>query len=109
MLAYYVQWHMIQAWRPLLFADEDPLAKESRDPVAPAKRSDEAEKKVAAKQLKDDSTVHSFSTLLSHLAEIVRNTCRCPNMGPEVPNFQKTTSPNPKQQEALKLLSGITA
>jgi transposase len=23
MLAYYVQWHMIEAWRPLLFADED--------------------------------------------------------------------------------------
>jgi len=23
MLAYYVEWHMIEAWRPLLFADED--------------------------------------------------------------------------------------
>ncbi|MBS0614317.1 MAG: hypothetical protein JSS24_14170 [Proteobacteria bacterium] len=23
MLRYYVEWHMIEAWRPLLFADED--------------------------------------------------------------------------------------
>ena len=34
MLAYYVQWHMIEAWRPLLFADEDQAAKTLRDPVA---------------------------------------------------------------------------
>ena len=27
MLAYYVQWHMAEAWRPLLFADEDQEAK----------------------------------------------------------------------------------
>ena len=39
MFAYYVQWHMIEAWRPLLFCDEDQAAKERRDPVTPAKRS----------------------------------------------------------------------
>jgi hypothetical protein len=39
MLSYYVEWHMIEAWRPLLFADEDQAAKAKRDPVAPAKRS----------------------------------------------------------------------
>jgi len=38
MLAYYVQWHMLEAWRPLLYADEDQKAKNLRDPVAPAKR-----------------------------------------------------------------------
>ena len=27
MLAYYVQWHMMEAWRPLLYADEDQKAK----------------------------------------------------------------------------------
>ena len=37
MLSYYVEWHMIEAWRPLLFADEDQAAKVKRDPVAPAK------------------------------------------------------------------------
>ena len=39
MLAYYVKWHMMEAWRPLLFADEDQAAKTSRDPVAAAMRS----------------------------------------------------------------------
>ena len=40
MLAYYVLWHMMEAWRPLLFSDEDQQAKARRDPVAPAKRSE---------------------------------------------------------------------
>jgi len=106
-LAYYVQWHMIEAWRPLLFADEDQKAKDSRDPVAPAKRSDAALKKAASKKLDDDSTVHSFGTLLRHLAGIVRNTCRCPNAAPNAPFFFKTTSPNAKQQQALDRLRGI--
>lgn len=39
MLAYYVEWHMREALRPLLLADEDQKAKATRDPVAPAKRS----------------------------------------------------------------------
>src|SRR4029077_11198994 len=42
MLAYYVEWHMCEAWRELLFADEDLEAKRTRDPVAAAKRSPEA-------------------------------------------------------------------
>lgn len=107
-LAYYVQWHMIEAWRPLLFADEDQQTKASRDPVAPAKRSQGALHKIASKRLGDGSPVHSFQTLLHHLGEIVRNTCRCPNAGPEAPIFHKTTSPNAKQRQALDLLSSIT-
>jgi len=107
MLSYYVQWHMTEAWRPLLFADEDQQAKTSRDPVAPAKRSDGALHKIAAKRLDDGSSVHSFRTLLSHLGEIRRNTCRCPNAGPDV-TFHKTTSPNAKQLQALSLLREIT-
>ncbi len=46
-LAYYVQWHMAEAWKPLLFADEmPPDADRERDPVAPAKRSKAALAKV---------------------------------------------------------------
>jgi transposase len=112
MLAYYVQWHMIDAWRPLLFADEDQEAKASRDPVAPAKRSKAALGKAAAKQLEDGSPVHSFRTLLDHLGEIVRNTCRCPetelNTGAEASTFLKTTTTNPKQRKALDLLNDIS-
>ena len=108
MLAYYVQWHMTEAWRPLLYADEDQEAKTSRDPVAPAKRSEAAMRKVRSKRLDDGSDVHSFRTLLNHLGSIVRNTCRCPGAGPDAPTFSKTTSPNAKQQKALDLLEGIS-
>jgi len=107
MLAYYVQWHMTEAWRPLLFADEDQESKASRDPVAPAKRSDAALQKVHTKQLDDDTVVHSFRTLLDDLARIVSNTCRCPDLGPETPTFTKTTTPNAQQQRALNLLQSI--
>ena len=106
-LAYYVQWHMIEAWRPMLFADEDQEVKISRDPVAPAKRSKGALKKVSSKLLDDGSPAHSFRTLLSHLGDIVRNTCRCPNAGSNA-TFFKTTSPNAKQLQAFDLLRKIT-
>jgi transposase len=109
MLAYYVQWHMIEAWRPLLFADEDQEYKTSRDPVAPAERSEAAMQKVHSKHLDDGSVVHSFRTLLGNLARIVSNTCLCPGLGPEAPTFTKTTTPTPKQQRALDLIQSIKA
>jgi transposase len=47
MLAYYVEWHMREAWRELMFADTDQQAKATRDPVAPARRSKAALAKAA--------------------------------------------------------------
>jgi hypothetical protein len=73
-LAYYVQWHMLQAWRPLIYADEDQQAKAFRDPVAPAIRSVSAMQKVHTRCLVDGSPVHSFQSLLDHLGAIVRAT-----------------------------------
>src|SRR3990172_7871454 len=55
MLSYYVEWHMLEAWRALLFADEDQKGKKERDPVAPAKRSKAALAKVATQRLDDDT------------------------------------------------------
>jgi transposase len=108
MLAYYVQWHMMQAWRPLLFADEDQAAKKTRDPVAPAKRSASAKKKVRSKKLEDGSKVHSFRSLLTLLSGIVRNVCRIEGAGSKAPAFEITTTPNEKQQQALDLLQNIS-
>ena len=107
MLAYYVEWHMREAWRPLLFADEDQEAKKTRDPVAPAKRSDEALSKAHSKQLDDGTTAHSFQTLLKLLSQIVRNECRLPGSGPEVASFAVMTTPTEKQQLAYELLETI--
>ena len=108
MLAYYVEWHMLEAWRPLLFSDEDQNAKASRDPVAPAKRSQAALRKVRSKKLEDGSPAYSFRTLLRHLASIVRNSCRRKGLGSTTATFDMTTAPNPKQQRAFDLLKTIT-
>jgi transposase len=106
MLAYYVQWHMMEAWRPLLYADEDQKAKDLRDPVAPAKRSDSAMKKVRTKRLDDGSRVYSFRSLLGHLGAIVRATCRCSGDDTSA-TFTMITRRNPKQQKAFDLLQTI--
>ena len=107
MLAYYVEWHMREAWRPLLFADEDQLAKTTRDPVAPAKRSAAAQAKAASHLLEDGTPAHSLCTLQEELATIVRNTCRAPKAGNEAPTFEITTTPNAKHSRALDLLNSI--
>jgi Transposase DDE domain len=107
LLAYYVEWHLREAWRELMFADTDQQAKVTRDPVAPAKRSAAALLKVASHTLDDGTPAHSFSTLLAELATIVRNTCRTPNAGDDAPTFDLLTTPNPKQQRAFELIKTI--
>ena len=107
MLAYYVEWHMREAWRELMFADCDTQAKATRDPVAPARRSRAAQDKAARHTLEDGTPAHSFSTLLAELATIVRNTCRTPSAQPEAPTFEVTTTPSAKQRRALELIEQI--
>jgi len=107
MLAYYVEWHMREAWRELMFADPDQAAKAVRDPVAPAQRSQQALDKVAVRTFEDGTPVHSFSTLMAEMATIVRNTCRTPSAGPDAPTFDIVTTPNATQRRALDLIQQI--
>ena len=109
MLAYYVQWHMIQAWAPLTFADETGEdAARRADPVAPAKRSKAALDKVHTRTLSDGTPAMSFTRLLAHLATIVRNTLRPRAARPGEATFTMTTQATAKQQQALDLLAAIT-
>ena len=108
MLAYYVEWHMREAWRALLFADEDQAAKATRDPVAPAMRSEPAERKAQTHSLSDGTPAHSFRTLLDELSTIVRNTCRTTTDFAQAPTFTIVTQPDAVQQRALTLLETIT-
>jgi hypothetical protein len=108
MLAYYVQWHMTEAWRPLLFCDEDQAAKAIRDPVAPAQRSQGALSKVSSKRLVDGTPVHSVHTLLLSLTTIVRNICRRVGAASDEPTFEMITPGTPQQQRAYDLLDTIT-
>lgn len=107
MLAYYVEWHMREAWRELMFADTEQAAKATRDPVAPAKRSASAQAKAATRELPDGSPVHSWRTLMQELATLARNTCRTPHAGPDAPCFQINTQASPTQQKALDLIQAI--
>ena len=108
MLAYYVEWHMREAWRELLFADEDLEAKQHRDPVTPAKRSEAALQKVLTHTLPDGTPAHSFRTLLEDLGTIVRNTCVTRSAKTPSPAFPMVTIANTTQQRALQLLQRIT-
>lgn len=107
MLAYYVEWHMREAWRELMFADVDQAAKATRDPVAPAQRSQAAQDKAASKQLDDGEPAHSFATLLAEMATLVRNTCRAPDAQTEAPHFDILTIATAHQQRALDLIQAI--
>jgi len=91
----------------LMFADIDQQAKATRDPVAPAQRSDAALAKVQHRTLDDGTPVHSFATFIAELATVVRNTCRTPRADPTAPPFAVITTPNAIQQRALDLLQQI--
>ena len=102
MLAYYVEWHLREAWAPYLFEDEHPGRHEGGSPVAPALRSPEALEKARTKRTPAGETVHSFRRLLASLGTVARNLVRLP-AHPEVAPFHLVTTPDPLQQEFLRL------
>ena len=74
MLAYYVLWHLKEAWRPLTFADEEVELKKFNDPVAPSKQSKDAIKKIATKISKDGFGLSSFRCLFDRFGTITKST-----------------------------------
>ena len=106
MLAYYVEWHMRQALKPLLFDDHDPTAAERQraSVVQKAKRSPAARAKAARKRTADDLPVHSFRTLLADLGTLTANTMRVADGDA---TFTMLTEPTPVQQRSFELL-GVT-
>jgi transposase len=109
MLAYYVQWHMQEALRPLTFADEEVIEdRKTRDPVAPAERSASAKRKASTKRLEDGTPVQSYRGILENLATIVRNTNRRPGANDDEAPVFLDTAPSPIQQRALDLIAEIS-
>lgn len=108
MLAYYVQWHMRQAWSSLMFTDEDVEWSENRNPVAPAEPSDSAKiKKSGSKKRSDDEPYHSFRSLLSSLSTIVKNSCKVIHDKNKNTIFETVTAPDKAQKKAMELLKEI--
>jgi hypothetical protein len=100
MLARYVTWHLRQAWAPLCFTDEHPPAR--TDPVAPAQRCHSAHRKASRQTTADGEPVHSYQSLLAHLATLTRDRVRFADTDAEI---DKLTQPTPTQQRAFDLLT----
>jgi transposase len=103
MLAYYVEWHMREAWAPLLFHDEElKQQRQQRDPVASAQPSPSVRRKKSTRRSPEGLPLHSFKTLLAELAQRCRNTCRVKTE--PASSFTTVTDPTPLQAQALQLL-----
>ena len=109
LLAYYVEWHMREAWGPLLFADEELGERtRTRDPVAAAEPSASAKRKKATRRAADDTPLHSFRTLLEDLANVTRNVCCAKGpAGTRPTEFKLDTQLSAEHARALELLKGI--
>jgi transposase len=103
MLAYYVEWHMREQLRPILFADDDREAAAASRPsvVAPAKRSPSAKRKDRNRRTDDGYPVQSFHDVLKDLGTLCRNRIRISDYDAQ---YDKLTSPTPYQQHVLDLL-----
>jgi Transposase DDE domain len=104
MLGYYVEWHLRDAWAPILFHDHDRAAAEQAriSPVAAAKISDAAKRKRGARRSDDGVPVSSFRGLIDHLATMTLNlvaSAQAPNA-----TITLTAKPTPLQSKALELL-----
>ena len=84
MLAYYVEWHLRQAWSSLLFTAEDGEDQLDCAPENP------------------DLPLHSFASLLADLGTITTNKIEL-NLQEKVFTFEKLTQPTSLQQKALDL------
>ena len=104
MLAYYVEWHMRQRLKALLFDDEEPEVAEAAraSVVAPAEVSPSAQDKARRKRTASGESVHSFRTLLDDLATIANNRVVAPLANAEP--FDLITRPTALQHRAFKLL-----
>lgn len=103
-LAYYVEWHMRQALKPLLYEDEElEESRRSRDPVKPAQASESAQAKKKTHQTAGGLVAHDFRSLLAHLGARSRVTYQ---IGTEESKatFQQLSEPDELQAEALRLL-----
>ena len=102
-LAYYLEWHMRQALKPILFDDHDePAADVARASiVAKAVRSEAARRKLKTHRTDDDLPVHSFQSLLADLSTF---TCNTMAMGDSSATFLLYPTLTPVQERAFQLL-----
>src|ERR1700682_446529 len=100
MLAAYLTWHLRKALAPLTFTDENPPERDN--PVAPARRSADANTKAARKTTTDTHLrTHSYQGLLDHLGTLTRNQVRFAGTQAPVAVLAESTD---TQRRAFQLL-----
>jgi len=104
MLAYHVEWHLRQAWAPLLFHDTDLTAAkaERTSPVVATEPSDAVTAKKTTRRSAGGQRVMSFADLVAHLGTLVRNTMGVPARPKH--RFTLHSRPTALQEAAFALL-----
>ena len=104
MLAYYVEWHMRQKLKPMLFDDEDLVAQRNNriSPVFPTEPSEGAMRKKSTARNENGQPIHSFRTLLEDLGTITYNIV-APVTAPQH-TCVTITNPTPLQAQAFSFL-----
>jgi hypothetical protein len=104
MMAYYVEWHLREAWAPILFHDHEraEAEKERASPVAALEVSAAAKRKRGSRRSDDGLPITSFGDLMRHLATMTLNEVA----SPQAPSAAITLSatPTPLQNKAFALL-----
>ena len=102
-LSYYVEWHMRERLREVLFddCDRDSASASRSSPVAPAVRSEAAKRKDATRLTEKGRPVQSFQDMLSDLETLTRNRIRIADFDA---HYDKLTTPTEYQRHVFSLL-----
>ena len=101
MLAYYVEWHMKEKLKSVLFEDEE--IEKINEETLNFVRSEGAKEKEGKKKNNFNDVVHSFRTLLEDLGTITLNKIKV-NLSGKIIEFEKVTTPTKLQEKIFKLL-----
>lgn len=104
MLAYYVEWHLREAWAPLLFHEHDAAGADATriSPVQAAAVSPATQRKRATRRTEAGLPVVNYAGLMQHLATLTLNIVAVPK-APDAA-FTMLAKPTPLQAAALELL-----
>jgi hypothetical protein len=101
---HYVEWHLRDAWKPILFHDHDHAAAEQEraSPVAPAELSTAALRKPGRRRTDSGLPLSSFGDLMAHLATQTMNVVAV--SGATEAAFTTVTKATALQEAAFELL-----
>jgi len=98
-LAAHLTFHLRRKLAELTYTDETPPTR--TDPVAPATRSQAAQRKTTTRTSTNGLPLHSYQGLLTHLGTLTRNDIQYGTNGPIIPTLAE---PTPVQRRAFQLL-----